>query len=253
MRILVAYGSGYDAAEGIAEGIAQELRATGHDARARTMVATGDLSGYRAFVIGSAVRFGRWPGNATEFVRRNRAALAGRPVWLFSSGSLGIAFAGGPRRDLRDPGEPAHIAQLRETVHPRDHRVFRVALDSGQLPLWERAFRRLDARRALLPAVDAAEWPEVRAWATSIARELATTPLWPRMAPGPTTPCATFRLSRFAAAADPVRAERDRAEEAPGTLFRDDPAPPRAVRSPADGGTPAAGGPRAGVEAVEVM
>src|ERR1035437_1878635 len=89
MAVLVTYASKHDATQEIAERIAQTLAAAGKQAQVRPVSAAGDLAGYGAFVIGSAVYMGHWQKEAVEFVRRNRAVLAGRPVWLFSSGPLG--------------------------------------------------------------------------------------------------------------------------------------------------------------------
>ena len=53
----------------------------------------GDLACYDAFVIGACA--GHWLELATEFIRSHRAALADRPVWLFSGGAPGIETTGG--------------------------------------------------------------------------------------------------------------------------------------------------------------
>ncbi|MDA8219792.1 MAG: flavodoxin domain-containing protein, partial [Dehalococcoidales bacterium] len=86
MLVLVAYASKYGATREIAERIAEELRSAGHGVEVRSVKSAGDLAGYEAFVIGSAVYFGHWLKEAAEFVRRNRAVLVDRPVWLFSCG-----------------------------------------------------------------------------------------------------------------------------------------------------------------------
>jgi menaquinone-dependent protoporphyrinogen oxidase len=51
------------------------LTEVGHEAQARPVTAVTDLAGYQAFVIGSAVYFGNWLEDGTEFVRRNYAGL----------------------------------------------------------------------------------------------------------------------------------------------------------------------------------
>ena len=76
------------------------------------MQAAGDPAGHEALVIGSAVYSMHWMKEASEFHRRNRALLAGRPVWLFSSGPLGTEGA---------PGgvAPAAFATLGRPEEPR--------------------------------------------------------------------------------------------------------------------------------------
>ena len=73
---------------------------------AEAQAAAGDLAGYGAFVIGSAVYAMHWQKDAAQFVRRNRALLAGRPVWLFSSGPLGTEATDAKGRDLTAVTEP---------------------------------------------------------------------------------------------------------------------------------------------------
>src|SRR5271166_6773290 len=70
---------------------------------------------------------------ATEFVRRNRDTLTSRPVWLFSSGPLGTEAKDAQGRDVRAATEPKEIAEFRETIRPRDHRVFFGALVPSKL------------------------------------------------------------------------------------------------------------------------
>jgi len=51
----------------------------GQEAEARRPVeAVGDLTGYDAFVVGSAVYAGHWQKEASAFVQRNRTVLASR-------------------------------------------------------------------------------------------------------------------------------------------------------------------------------
>jgi len=173
MRILVAYASKHGATQGIAERIAAQLSAVGIDTNAQPVSAVGDLAGYDAFVIGSAAYIGHWQKEATEFVRRNQAVLAERPTWLFSSGPLGTEPTDAQGRDQRAAAEPNEIAELREAIHPRDHRVFFGALDPRTLGFRDRAIRTLPAGRALLPEGDFRDWADIEAWAGSIAHELA--------------------------------------------------------------------------------
>jgi menaquinone-dependent protoporphyrinogen oxidase len=171
--ILVAYASKYSATQEIAERIAWRLTAAGHPAKVRSVRTALDLSGYDAFVIGSATYLGHWLKEASEFVRRNRAVLAARPVWLFSSGPLGTQATDAEGRVVRAAAEPEEIAALREAIHPREHRVFFGALDASRLGFRDRVIRSLPAGRGLLPAGDFRDWAEIETWATEIARDLA--------------------------------------------------------------------------------
>jgi len=176
VRILVAYASQHGATRGIAERIADQLRTAGQVADARPVTATGDLAGFDAFVIGGAAYIGRWLKEATEFVLQNRALLADRPTWLFSSGPLGTEATDDQGRDLLEISRPREFPELQDAIHPRDQRVFFGALDAGKLGFRDRAIRAMPVGRALLPDGDFRDWSEIDAWAAGIARDLTLAP-----------------------------------------------------------------------------
>jgi menaquinone-dependent protoporphyrinogen oxidase len=169
MPVLVVYASKHGATREIAERIAQTMAAAGQQAQARPATAAVELTGHDAFVVGSAVYMTHWQKEAVEFVRHNRAVLADRPVWLFSSGPLGTEPTDAQGRDLTVVAEPKEIAEFTEAIHPRGHRVFFGVLDPARLGLGERAMRKLPASRALLPEGDFRDWARIEAWARDIA------------------------------------------------------------------------------------
>lgn len=171
--ILVTYASKHGATQAIAERIAEKLVASGQDAQVLPVKSVGDMAGYDAFVIGGAAYMGSWMKDVTGFVRRNQAILATRPTWLFSSGPLGTEARDTQGRDLLTVSEPKEFAELKDTITPRDLRVFFGVLDPHKLGFTERAIRTLPAGRALLPEGDFRDWDAIETWAESIARELA--------------------------------------------------------------------------------
>ncbi|MGZ3676385.1 MAG: flavodoxin domain-containing protein [Ktedonobacterales bacterium] len=176
MSILVAYATKRGATQGIAERIAEKLAASGQQAQARPVQSVRDLTGYDAYVIGSAAYMGSWLKEATAFVRRNQAILATRPVWLFSNGPLGTSATDAQGRDLRVVSEPKEFAEFKETIKPRGVQVFYGALDPSRLGFAERMFRSMPAGRALLPEGDFRDWHTIDAWAETIAHDLAQMP-----------------------------------------------------------------------------
>ncbi len=175
MTILVAYASRHGATRGIAERIADALRRSGLEAEARAVQSVRDPAAYDAFVIGAATYMFHWMKEATVFVRRQRAVLASRPVWLFSSGPLGTDLVDEEGQDVLVASEPRELPELRDAVHPRAHRVFFGAFDPGQkaVGITERLVMLMPAARAAFPAGDFRDWAEIDAWADGIARELA--------------------------------------------------------------------------------
>ncbi len=161
MTVLVAYASKHGSTQGIAERITGKLQQMGKQAEARSVDAVKNPGSYEALVIGSAIYYGSWMKEATEFVHRNETMLAGRPVWLFSVGPLGVNF-------MDDEQQPKEKAEFQEAIKPRDHRVFFGVLDHNKLSFTERMM----AKAVRAPEGDYRNWEAIDAWAESIARDL---------------------------------------------------------------------------------
>jgi menaquinone-dependent protoporphyrinogen oxidase len=161
MTVLVAYASKHESTQGIAGHIAEKLRQMGKQAEVRSVDAVKDPGSYEAFVIGSAIYYGSWLKEATEWIHRNQVVLAGRPVWLFSSGPLGT--------EVKDTEQqPKEMAEFQKTIKPRDNQVFFGALDHNKLSFTER----MVAKAVRAPEGDYRDWEAIDAWAESIARDL---------------------------------------------------------------------------------
>src|SRR5262245_11568206 len=89
VSVLVAFASKHGSTRGIAERITRQLERLGTEAYLRPIDAVTHPEDFRAMVIGSAIYYGSWLPEALDFMQHNRALLAARPVWLFSSGPLG--------------------------------------------------------------------------------------------------------------------------------------------------------------------
>ena len=161
MSVLVAYASKHGATEGIGRFIAEQLRTLGWDAVARSVEDVDDLADVEAVILGSAIYFGSWRQEAMEFVDRHAEALASLPVWVFSSGPLGMQA-----EDAET--QPRQLAGLRDRLHPRDHRVFFGALDRSKLGLAERMM----VKAVKAPEGDFRDWDEIRGWTNGILRHL---------------------------------------------------------------------------------
>ena len=147
----------------------------GLKAEALPIAAVRDVKGYDAVVLGSALYMFQWMKDAKSFARRNRAALAARPLWLFSSGPTGPETVDKQGRDLLEVSGPKDIEELRRMLHPRDHRVFFGAWDRSYKPIGfaERFVQLMPAARDAMPDGDFRDWPKIDAWADGIAAELA--------------------------------------------------------------------------------
>ena len=160
MRVLVTAASKYGATAEIGQAIGEVLGEHGLDPTVVPPERVGGLGGFDAVVVGSAVYAGHWLKPARELVDRLGGELAGRPVWLFSSGPVG---------DPPKPDEdPVDVAEVLAATGAREHRVFAGKLLRRQLSFPERAI--VSALR--VPEGDFRDWAEVRRWAAGIADAL---------------------------------------------------------------------------------
>jgi menaquinone-dependent protoporphyrinogen oxidase len=153
----VTAASKYGATAEIAAAIAEELDKHGLEATVLPPEQVRGVDGYNAVVVGSAVYAGHWLKPARELVERHADALAGRPVWLFSSGPVGD-----PPKPQEDPVD---VADLLAATGAREHRVFAGKLVRKQLSFPERAI--VSALR--VPEGDLRDWTEIHQWAAGIA------------------------------------------------------------------------------------
>jgi menaquinone-dependent protoporphyrinogen IX oxidase len=131
MRVLVTGATKYGATAEIAAAIAEALGKHGLEATVLPPEQVERVDGYDTVVVGSAVYAGHWLKPARELVERHARDLAGRPVWLFSSGPVG---------DPPKPEEdPVDVADLLAATEAREHRVFAGKLTRKQLSFPERA------------------------------------------------------------------------------------------------------------------
>ena len=178
MRVLVAYASRHGSTQGIAERIAESLRAAGLEAEARPVSEVKSVTEHDAFVIGSAAYMFHWLKEAKEFVTRHRAVLAERPVWLFSSGPLGTDLVDEDGRDIFEATRPKEFAELQALLRPRGDHVFFGAWDpdAPAIGMAERFVRLMPASKTTLPAGDFRDWAAIDAWAAEIAAALRAAP-----------------------------------------------------------------------------
>jgi menaquinone-dependent protoporphyrinogen oxidase len=164
-KVLVAYGSKYGATAEIAERIGQVLRQA--ELRADILPADriGDLSAYQAVVLGSAVYIGRWRKEAVKFMKANEEVLAGKAVWLFSSGPTG---EGDPAELLQGWRFPGSLQPSIDRIQPRDIAVFHGAVNLDQLNRLEKWM----LKNVKSPVGDFRDWEAITAWAEAIAGEM---------------------------------------------------------------------------------
>jgi menaquinone-dependent protoporphyrinogen oxidase len=160
-QVLVAYASKHGATAEIAEKIGQVLRQAGLPTDVLSADRVGDLTPYKAVILGSGVYIGRWRKAAMRFLQTHEEALAERQVWLFSSGPTGegdpVELANGWRL-------PKSLQPVVDRIRPRDVALFHGALDVTKL----NAVEKWMIKRVEAPVGDFRDWDAITSWATAI-------------------------------------------------------------------------------------
>ena len=164
-KVLMAYATKYGATAEIAEKIGEVLSQAGLSAEVLPVDHVGDPTPYGAVVLGSAVYVGQWRKEAAKFLEANEENLAGKPVWLFSSGALG---EGDPVELMQGWRFPEAQQGVADRIQPRDVTFFHGVLDTEKLNLPEK----LIVKGIKAPTGDFRDWESITSWAAAIAEEL---------------------------------------------------------------------------------
>jgi menaquinone-dependent protoporphyrinogen oxidase len=165
-RVLVAYASQCGSTGEIAEAIGQVLCAAGAAVDVRPAERVGDLSPYRAVVVGSAIQRDRWLPQATDLVERQREVLNRIPVAYFAASLTSVEDTAETRRRAMSFLDP-----VCELAQPVDVGLFAGKLDFGKLPFVYRFVWPFTAGGRVGEG-DYRDWDVIRAWATGLGPKL---------------------------------------------------------------------------------
>jgi menaquinone-dependent protoporphyrinogen oxidase len=167
-KVLVTYASKYGSTQEVAETIAATLRDRGLSADLQPMRKVRTLAGYDAVVLGAPIYYGLWHKDAVNFLTKNEADLAQRPVAVFALGPNSTDED--ERRGCRAQfdKELAKFLWLKPVV---------TDLFGGRFPA---RLRFPDSMVAALPASpmhgkpssDVRDWTAIRAWANGLVAQL---------------------------------------------------------------------------------
>jgi menaquinone-dependent protoporphyrinogen oxidase len=153
--ILIAYGTKHGSTREVAEVLGEALAEYGLDVETLPAGQVPEVARYAGVVVGGSLYMGRWHPASLAFVQHNAKALSKMPF---------AVFAMGPRTL-----DPADMAQSEEQlgralakvpqVDPCAVAIFGGVVDPKKLrfPL------------SKLPASDARDWAQIRAWAGEVS------------------------------------------------------------------------------------
>ncbi|HYK88028.1 MAG TPA: flavodoxin domain-containing protein [Acidobacteriota bacterium] len=156
-RVLVAYASRAGSTAEVAEAIGQVLRGKGLAVEVLPAGKVTDVSAYRAAIVGSAVRMGKWLPEGSKLVDRNRAELAAMPTGFFTVCLTMQKDTPENRRVVEGYMQP-----ILQKIHPSSVGLFGGKMDYSSLGFVDRF---IVSKMKKVPEGDYRDWRTIRAWA----------------------------------------------------------------------------------------
>ncbi|MRS11879.1 MAG: flavodoxin [Actinobacteria bacterium] len=168
-RVLVAYATKYGSTKEVAEAIATALGEAGVFAELEPAADVKDLGGYSAVVLGTPLYVGKMRKDASEFLERNRAALAAMPVALFALGPVSATD------DMAEAAKQLDVVLEKfPWLELRAKTMFVGKYDPDHLRGLDKLIPKIKATPLYgIPLTDDRDWAAISAWAAALPEVLA--------------------------------------------------------------------------------
>lgn len=163
-KVLVAYASKCGSTGEVAQAIGQALCAHGAMVDVRRIEEVGDVAGYDAFVVGSAIRMGAWLPQAKQFVEANAATLSAAPTAFFTVHMLNLGDS-----EESKAARAAYVAPVHAILAPQAEAFFAGKLDMGKMSFLDRMISKLMKAKD----EDKRDWNDIAVWANELLLEVA--------------------------------------------------------------------------------
>ncbi len=158
-KILIAYATRAGSTGEVAKAIGEVLSTSGATVDVQPLKSVTDLRGYNAFVVGSAIRMGKWLPEAVQFVQTNQATLSKAPTAYF-------LVSGFLREDTPEMRRTvaAFLDPVRKIMEPASVGMFAGKMDYSKLSWLDRTI----AQMVKSTEGDFRNWEAIRAWAREV-------------------------------------------------------------------------------------
>jgi menaquinone-dependent protoporphyrinogen oxidase len=164
-KALVAYASKCGSTGEVAKVIGQMLANDSATVDVRQTKDVSDLSAYRAVVLGSAIRQGKWLPEAVKFVEAHQQVLSRVPIAYFT---VCMTLSQDSEENRRKA--VAYLEPVRQILKPVEEGFFAGKMDYGQLGFVERL---MVERVIQVPQGDFRNWTAIQTWAQALPVRLA--------------------------------------------------------------------------------
>jgi len=158
-RILIAFATRAGSTAEVAEAIGKALSDSGAAVDVCPVKDIHNLSPYRAIVVGSPIRMGRWLPEALTFLKTHQAELSRMPVACFVTCVTLTNDTVENRRTV-----DAYLDPVRAILRPVSIGLFAGAMDGSKLSFLDR----LMMKATKTPEGDFRKWDEIHLWGESL-------------------------------------------------------------------------------------
>jgi len=162
-KIIVAYASATGATQGVAERIAETLRAEGADLDLLPAKQVTSYAGYDGAVLGSGIRVGKWLGAGKKMLALG--GLEGKRVALFCTCMSAVECKPEDMQIME-----SYMETLATSTGAVSTKIFAGAYDPSKLNVIMRKVMKM----LKSPVGDYRDWEAVEGWAKEIAPQLLT-------------------------------------------------------------------------------
>ncbi|MEW6516267.1 MAG: flavodoxin domain-containing protein [candidate division FCPU426 bacterium] len=168
-NVLVTYATRYGSTREVAESVASVLRENGLQVSVESAAKVKKLDGFSAVVLGAPLYIGKLQKDAGRFLERQGAALASKPLAIFTLGPV-------KSEDLAKPGVLAQMQKALEAfpgLKPLSTVMFGGKYDPATLRFPDSLLGKLPVSPLYkTPASDARDWKAIKDWAQGLAKKL---------------------------------------------------------------------------------
>jgi menaquinone-dependent protoporphyrinogen oxidase len=162
-KVLIIYASRAGSTGEVAKVIGQTLSDAGASVDVRSVSDENDLGNYKAVIVGSAIRMGRWLPEAVNFVKKNRDELSRMPAAYFVVCSTMKDDTPENRKKVLAYLDPVRRAV--PNIEPVDTGLFAGVVDFSKLSFMDKSMLKMKGASE----GDFRNWAAIKKWATDIA------------------------------------------------------------------------------------
>jgi menaquinone-dependent protoporphyrinogen oxidase len=161
-KVLVTYASRYNSTGEVGQAIADALTARGETVDLAPVKEVKSLQGYRAVVIGSAVRMGSWLPEAEAFVKDHQAELAKMKTAYFT-----VCLTMADDTPENRATVTAYLDPVRAIYKADEEGYFGGKIDPQQMSFFDRTIVKMIKARV----GDFRPWEAIRSWGAQVVAQ----------------------------------------------------------------------------------